>query len=268
MLAVREPSADVRAVTVVAGNVPIDLAVKNAIVTLDICGARDVPVHKGSAAPTTRPLETAQGVHGADGMGGATLPEPSRQASSEGAVDELVRIAVEERGEHSLVTLGPLTNIAKALERDPEFLTRFEHTYMMLGSPDCVGNVSALGEYNAWADPEATAAVLAAAGQKTMIGWNISRLYAVVTHDEQDRLRAMGPLGQFTVEINAAVDQYCRDTGLAGYDLPDPWPWPSRSTTPSSWKPPTSGWSWASTNPRVAAPSPIAASRHRNRIAG
>lgn len=222
VLAAREPTVDIRAVTVVAGNVPLDLAVLNAIVTLDLCGQTDVPVHAGHAGPRVRDLETAQVVHGEDGMGGAELPPPSRPADSHDAVDVLVRIAREEEGRHELVTLGPLTNIAAALDDDPDLLTRFDHTWMMAGAPDGVGNANALGEYNVWADPEAASLVLAAPGAKTMIGWNISRTQAVMTPPEQERLRSCGPLGAFASEINVAVDQYARDTGLPGYDLPDP----------------------------------------------
>ena len=222
VLAVREPSVDVRAVTVVAGNVPLDLAVRNAIVTLDLAGGADILVHAGRDRPLTRALDTAQFVHGADGMGGATLPAPSRGATSTDAVGALLDIAANEPGRHDLVTLGPLTNIAAALERDPEFLTRFGHTYLMAGSPDGVGNVDSLGEYNVWADPEAATAVFAASGAKTMIGWNISRTFAVMNDEEQAALAAVGPLGRFAIDINGDVEQYCLDTGLAGFDLPDP----------------------------------------------
>ncbi len=221
VLACREPAVDLRAVTVVAGNVPLDQAVRNAIVTLDLCGATDVPVHAGAAAPLRRPLETAQSVHGADGMGGAALPAPSRGPEGD-AIDALVGMAAGEPGRHTLVTLGPLTNIALALQVEPDLLTRFEHTYLMAGAPDGVGNANALGEYNVFADPEAATIVLDAPGPKTMIGWNISRTAAVLDPDEQARLRASGPLGRFADEINADVGAYCRATGLVGYDLPDP----------------------------------------------
>jgi purine nucleosidase len=222
ILAVREPSVDVRAVTVVAGNVPLDLAVRNAIVTLDLAGGPDIPIHAGRDRPLGRALDTAQFVHGADGMGGAALPEPSRAATAGDAVDVLVDIATNEAGRHDLVTLGPLTNIAAALERDPQFLTKFGHTYLMAGSPDGVGNVDSLGEYNVWADPDAATAVFAAEGAKTMIGWNISRTFAVLDHAEQVALAGVGALGRFAVDINGDVEQYCIDTGLAGFDLPDP----------------------------------------------
>lgn len=222
VLAVREPSVDVRAVTVVAGNVPLDLAVRNAIVTLDLAGGAEIPLHAGRDRPLARSLDTAQFVHGADGMGGADLPEPSRRVTSDDAVGALLDIAASEPGRHDLVTLGPLTNIAAALERDADFLTKFGHAYLMAGSPDGVGNVDALGEYNVWADPEAATVVFAAPGTKTMIGWNISRTFAVMSDDEQAELAAVGSLGRFAIDINGDVEQYCLDTGLAGFDLPDP----------------------------------------------
>jgi len=222
LLAVRDPDVAIRAVSVVAGNVPLDIGLRNAIATLDLCGGADIPVHAGAAEPTHRTLETAQVVHGHDGMAGVRLPQASRGPSDVSAFDALLDIATSEPGLHDLVTLGPLTNIAAALTADVDFLTRFKHTYLMAGSPDGVGNVNALGEYNVWADPEAAAVVFAAPGAKTMIGWNISRQYAVLTPDDQEQLRKVGPLGAFAVAINAVVDEFAREHGLAGFDLPDP----------------------------------------------
>lgn len=151
------------------------------------------------------------------------MPEPSRSATPGDAVDVLLELATASPGRHTLVTLGPMTNVARALERDADFLTRFDHTFMMAGSPDGIGNVNVAGEYNVWADPEAATIVLGAAGSKTMIGWNISRQFAVITPEENDALRAAGPLGRFTAEINADLERYGRDvSGLLGYDLADP----------------------------------------------
>lgn len=223
LLAVKDPLADVAAVTVVAGNVPLEMAVRNAIVTLDVVGGAEIPVYVGHDTPLERKLETAQFVHGADGMSEAPLPEPSREPDGEHAVDALLRLANDEPGKHTLVTIGPMTNIAYALRRDEALLTKFRHTYMMAGSPDGVGNVNTAGEYNVWADPEAATLVLAADGPKTMVGWNISRLFTVIHPAEHDRLLTMGPLGEFVGNINVAVDVFCREvSGLDGYDLPDP----------------------------------------------
>lgn len=214
---------DIAAITVVAGNVPLETAERNAIVTMDLCGAEQVPVHLGAAAPLSRPLETSEDTHGPDGMAGVALPKPSRSANPEDAVDVLLSLAAAEPGRHTLVTLGPLTNIAHALRRDPALLTKFAHTFFMAGSPDGVGNVNVAGEFNVWADPEAATIVFAADGSKTMVGWNISRRFAVITPDENAALVAAGPLGAWASAINVDVDRFCREvSGLDGYDLPDP----------------------------------------------
>jgi len=259
VLAVREPSVDVRAVTVVAGNVSLDLAVRNAIVTLDLAGGADIPLHAGRDRPLTRPLDTAQFVHGQDGMGGAPLPEPSRAATSTDAVGVLLDIAANEPGQHDLVTLGPLTNIAAALERDPELLTKFGHTYLMAGSPDGVGNVDALGEYNVWADPEAATVVFAAPGAKTMIGWNISRTFAVMTDAEQVALAAVGRSASSRSTSTATSSSTASIPASPASTSPTRSRWRLRSTTRSSPSRPTNGSSSASTVPPAAAPFPTVA---------
>jgi purine nucleosidase len=222
LLALTHPSVEVVGITVVAGNVGLERAVQNALITLEQAGQPDVAVHSGAAGPLLRALETAQFVHGEDGMGDIGLPPAVRTAvTSANAVDALLR-APSEFPDCSLVTLGPLTNIALALNEDPLLLTKYEQVVMMAGAPDGVGNVNLLGEFNVWADPEAARAVLRAPGNKTMVGWNISRLYAVMTPADQARLGTLGRLGQFVQTINVCVDEYARGNGLAGYDLPDP----------------------------------------------
>jgi purine nucleosidase len=226
MLALAEPGVTVDAITVVAGNVPLPLAVRNAIVTCDVMGRSDVPVHAGRHKPILRRLDTAQDVHGADGMGGATLPEPSRDVDAEHAVAALLRLA-SDGVRRTLVTLGPLSNLATALLLDPDFLGRWDHVWCMYGVADSVGNSSPSAEFNVWADPESARVVLEHAHDPerlTFVGWDVSRKYAVITPAEQDELIALGTArGDFVQQINVAVDRFCREiTGLPGYDLPDP----------------------------------------------
>lgn len=221
--ALRHPGTSVRAITVVVGNVPLTTGVRNALATLELADAREVPVHPGCATPLVRPLETAQHVHGADGMSGADLPDPCSEPRRRHGVEELLAIVRDEPGVHDLVTLGPLTNVATALQIDPLLLTRFRHTWMMLGASDGRGNVSPAGEFNAWADPEAAGVVVAAPGAKTMIGWDVSRTRAVMSADDDRRLREIGRLGAFASRINAQVLAFATEvSGVAGYDLPDP----------------------------------------------
>ncbi|NJP97626.1 nucleoside hydrolase [Nonomuraea sp. FMUSA5-5] len=224
LLAVKD--GDVRAVTTVAGNVPLETATRNALITLDLAGHAAVPVHPGCDRPLTRPPSTAQHVHGLDGMGDTGLPDPARGPADGHAVDVLLSLPRRHPGELTLVTLGPLTNLAAALLRDRELLTRFRHVYCMAGAADLHGNVTPTAEFNVWADPEAARVVLRAAtpGQVTWIGWDVSRRYAVMTPDDQRRLEALGtPLAAFAHRVNRTVADWARDvTGLPGYDLPDP----------------------------------------------
>jgi purine nucleosidase len=223
LMAVRNPGVMVRAITVVAGNVPVDLGTRNALITLEMAAVNDVPVFVGCQRPLTRTLETAQYYHGEDGMRGADLKEPVTRPEPMHAVEALLRIARNEPGRHCLVTMAPLTNVATALTIDPSLLTRFNDTYMMVGAPDAVGNVSATGEFNAWADPEAAQIVFGAPGRKTMVGWDVCRKYALITPADDARLRDLGTLGQFASDINRDVPEVA--TGLAaspGYGLWDP----------------------------------------------
>lgn len=223
ILAVRHPATTIRAITIAPGNVPIETGTRNALASLDVAGAPSIPVHVGRSRPLLHALETAQHVHGVDGMGGVPLPDTTRGVEEEGAVRALLRIAHDEPGAHELITLGPLTNIAAALLQDPYLLTRFRKTTMMLGAADCRGNVTPTAEFNAWADADAAHIVLSAPGAKTILGWDVSRRFAVFTDSDDVALRDAGPIGRFAVDINADVRKWGTEvTGIGGYDLPDP----------------------------------------------
>lgn len=226
MLALAEPGVTVEAITVVAGNVPLPQAVTNALVTCDVMERPDVPVFAGRPGPLMRSLDTAQEVHGSNGMGDIDLPAPSRAADAEHGVTALVRLANEAPGARTLVTLGPLSNLATALLLDPDVLGKWEHVWCMYGVADAAGNASPSAEYNVWADPEAARIVLdhAEPGQVTFVGWDVSRKYTVMGTDDQAALAALGTRrAAFVNDINASVNAFCEAiTGLPGYDLPDP----------------------------------------------
>jgi purine nucleosidase len=224
LMALRDPSVDVVAITVVAGNVPLERAVQNALFTVERVGRTDVPVHAGAAAPLARDLFTAEFVHGQDGMGDIGLPLTGRTPAAGHAVDVIVdTIRQHEPGAVTLVTLGPLTNVATAFRHDPTLAGQLADLVIMGGTADAVGNVSAVAEFNIYADPEAAAEVFASGARITMVGWDISRTYAVIDHDDAADLRALGPLGALSVDIQAKVDAFAtQETHLAGYDLPDP----------------------------------------------
>jgi purine nucleosidase len=223
VMALKHPDVQVEAITVVAGNVPLSQAVQNALYTVEQCDS-EVTVVAGAAKPLTRPLETAQNVHGQDGMGDIGLPLSGREPAPGHAVDVILETINRNPGEITLVSLGPLTNIALAVSRDPGIASKVARYVMMGGVGDGWGNVTPVSEYNLWCDPEAARIVFQSGMPIEMVGWDISYKYAVFGPKERERLLAVGtPLAKFCVDIQATLDEFVlTETKLEGFDLPDP----------------------------------------------
>lgn len=223
MMALRHPDIDIQAITVVAGNVPTKQGVQNALYTVELCGA-SVPVYAGLAKPLVVELHTAQETHGDDGMGDIGLDLSGRAPAEGHGVQVILDTVHANAGNIDLVTLGPLTNVAVALTLDPTLATQINHCYIMGGTSDNFGNVTAVAEYNIWADPESARIVFESGMQITMIGWDISRKYAVFEEDDVAAIKAFKtPLADFTVDIQGTVLQMVTsELGLSGFDFPDP----------------------------------------------
>jgi purine nucleosidase len=223
VMALASPDVQVEAITVVAGNVPVDQGVQNALYTVELMGAR-TPVYRGMAAPLLHPLQTAQDVHGQDGMGDIGLPLTGRIPAAGHAVDVLVEIINRYQGDVTLVTLGPLTNLAMTLLRDPSLAGKVSRCVIMGGTGQGYGNVTPVAEYNIWVDPEAARIVFESGLPITMVGWDISYTYATFNPEEAARLCAVGtPVAAFCVDIQRVLQQYALETTkLPGFDLPDP----------------------------------------------
>ena len=222
VMALRNPEIEVEAITVVAGNVPLEQGVQNALYTVEQCG-KDVPVYAGCAKPLLRPLETAQFVHGEDGMGEIGLPLSGRTPASGHAMDVIIDTIRQFAGEITLVTLGPLTNVALALARAPEIAGMVQRCVVMGGIGLGHGNVVPAAEYNIWVDPEAAKMVFESGLPITMVGWDVSQKYATFDDAEAERLRRLSPLGEFCVAIQTHLRKFGMEKlGLVGFDLPDP----------------------------------------------
>lgn len=223
VMALRDPGVVVEAVTVVAGNVPLRQALQNALYTVELCDSQ-VPVYAGLAAPIMRDLESAENVHGADGMGDIGLELVGRDPSPGRAVDVLVESFLAEPGAIDLVTIGPLTNVAAALLRAPEMAGAVKHCYVMGGTGAGPGNVTPLGEFNFWCDPEAARVVFRSGMPITMVGWDISVASATFDAGQAAQLRSIGaPFAEFAVDIQAVLNEFALvETHLPGFDLPDP----------------------------------------------
>jgi purine nucleosidase len=223
VMAMRYHDVQVEAITVVAGNVPVDQGVQNALYTVELC-QQSIPVHRGMAAPLTRPLQTGQSVHGQDGMGDIGLELAGRSPASSDAIRVLLDAIHRFAGELTLVTLGPLTNIAVALRQDPSIVQAVSECVIMGGTGRGHGNITPVGEYNFWADPEAAKIVFESGMPIKMVGWDVSRTYAVFNPEDTAALRGIGtPLAHFCVDIQKALEQFALTTTLLqGFDLPDP----------------------------------------------
>jgi purine nucleosidase len=223
VMALGHPGVRVEAITVVAGNVPVDQGVQNALYTLELLEER-VPVFRGAEAPLLAPLETSQFIHGEDGMGEIGLALHERQPHPGHAVDALLGTAERYPDEVELVTLGPLTNVAMALHRDPSFAGKVKQCVMMGGASDHLGNITPVAEFNVWVDPEAAKVVFSSGMPLKMVGLDVSRKHASFTPDEAAELRSVGtPLAEYCVDIQREVNaQGNDDSTIGGFELADP----------------------------------------------
>lgn len=222
IMALRSSHVRVEGITVVAGNVPLEQAVRNALYTVELCGA-DVPVYVGAAEPLERELETAEFFHGVDGLGDRGYPPPKRVAADRVGADALIE-AIQTNPGIVLVTLGPLTNVALALEREPAIAERVGRCVIMGGAACTVGNITPAAEFNLWVDPEATRIVFESGLPIEMVGWELCRGEANLTEDEMAYVKGFDTrLAHFAIDCNStALEANRRQTGDPGLGLPDP----------------------------------------------
>ncbi len=212
---------DLVAITSVAGNVGLNHTTRNALVALQLAGAEHVPVHQGAAGPLNgEVIEDASHVHGAAGLGGVTPPELTIAPASDDAVGALLDATAD--GDTVVVAVGPLTNLALALERDPTWVHRVPRLVIMGGSLDA-GNVTAAAEFNIWADPEAAARVFQAGFDLTMAGLNLTHQVRMGP-PETVRLRDAGsPTAIFAADaLDFYADYSRREYGIEKTAMHDP----------------------------------------------
>ncbi len=224
IMALREPAIQVEAITVVAGNLPLEKALKNALVSVEMADTYRPPIFPGMHKPLLRELFTSEFVHGDDGMGNMDLPEPSISAESEHAVDALVRFAQEAPGELELITLGPLTNIAMACLKAPGLMRNLKSITVMAGAGQGPGNITPVAEFNAYVDAEAMSIVLNSGAPLFLVGWDVCMGTTFVDDQDLAYLRGTGsPIATFCVRCNQSLQEHnLKQWGRHGFDLPDP----------------------------------------------
>ncbi|MBB3039841.1 purine nucleosidase [Hoyosella altamirensis] len=161
------PEADIRAIAATGGNVAARQVATNNLAWLELCGAPDIEVALGSDVPLTAPMQTSEETHGPQGVGYAELPEPTRTLSSRSAADVWVDLARKHAGQLVGVVTGPLTNLALALEQEPELPSMLKRLVVMGGAFNHPGNTTPVAEWNISVDPEAAKIVFDAFDEGT-----------------------------------------------------------------------------------------------------
>ena len=182
---------DLLGITTVGGNVPLELTARNARLMCDIAGKHDVPVYAGCAKPMSRALRTAEMIHGATGINGIDVFEPKTPLQSEHAVDYLIRILLAANDASvTLVPIGPLTNIAVAIEREPKILPKIEQIVLMGGAMREGGNRTPSAEFNILVDPDAADIVFKCGRPITQMGLDVTH-QVLSTVDRVERIKAL-----------------------------------------------------------------------------
>lgn len=222
-MALASPELEVVGLTTVFGNVDVELATGNALRLLEIAGRGDVPVAVGAAAPIASAFRgPIPHIHGTDGQGDTHLPPASGEACGQTATELLIE-ASRDDGELSLLALGPLTNLALALEQDPGLADRLREVVVMGGNALVPGNATPAAEANVWNDAEAADFVFGRIEALTMVGLD-------VTHEvswDGARLAELGRSAKATARHLAAVSAFYhaffqQNHGFDGILLHDP----------------------------------------------
>lgn len=187
--------------TVVWGNVDVDQGARNTSEVLRLAGHGDVPIAVGAAGPRNgRVAVFSPQVHGDDGLGGCADTAHEPRLAAGGAVELMLRLSYEHAGALEIVAVGPLTNLAAALDADPTLPERIRQVTIMGGAALAAGNVSDTAEANIWHDPEAAQAVFDAPWELTMVGLDVT-MTSLITDEHRARLAAGGAVGRFSSDI-------------------------------------------------------------------
>jgi inosine-uridine nucleoside N-ribohydrolase len=221
LLAMRSPELKIEAITPVAGNVPLDLTLPNALRMVEIAGRTDIPVAAGARAPLMRRLVTATYAHGENGLGGAVFPEPTTKPVAMPAAEIIRQIVRKYPGEVTLITIGPLTNIATALNADPD-LAGMVRALVMMGGSLSGGNITPAAEFNVYVDPEAARIVFQSGIPVTMVGLDVTRRTSLTDEHVRTLEAAQNPVSQAAAKIGRNAINHNRERGyLVGPNMHD-----------------------------------------------
>ncbi|KAL9228887.1 hypothetical protein vseg_004417 [Gypsophila vaccaria] len=224
-VALKSPEVDVIGLTTIFGNVYTTLATKNALHLLEVAGRSDIPVAEGSHVTITNctKLRIADFVHGADGLGNQNFPPPNGKAIGQSAAAFLVEQAEKYPGDITLVALGPLTNVALAIQLDPAFVKNIGKIVVLGGAFGVNGNVNPAAEANIFGDPDAADIVFTSGADILAIGINVTHQVIYTDADREKLAVSEGKLGQYLCKIFDVYYNYHYDAyNTRGVYLHDP----------------------------------------------
>lgn len=225
LLALASPEEiEVLGITAVAGNVPLALTQKNARIVCELAGRPDIPVFAGCDRPMQRKLVTAEYVHGKTGLDGPDLPDPTMELQDLHGVEFLIEtLRNEPSGSVTLCPIGPLTNIATALQAAPDIAGRIAEIVLMGGACFEVGNTTPAAEFNIYVDPHAAEIVFKSGIPITVMPLDVTHK-ALVTKARNDAFRDLGtPVGIAVAQMTEFFERFDKEKyGSAGAPLHDP----------------------------------------------
>jgi inosine-uridine nucleoside N-ribohydrolase len=221
MLALNSPELDVRAITVVPGNVTAQMGLENALRMVSLANRCDIPVAAGAQHPLFQKLITAEFFHGKNGLANVELPASKCKVDARFGPDLIIQLVHASPHEITLVPVGPLTNIALAVEKDPSIVPLVKEVILMGGSITG-GNVNASAEANIYNDPEAAQIVFQAGWPVTMVGLEVGDK-AMFTKKHLDQLGSThGPINDFIAAVLKYLVDLSAQFGEAGTPMYDP----------------------------------------------
>lgn len=224
LLALASPELDIVGITTVAGNVPLALTTRNARMICELAGRTGVTICAGADRPLIRTLVTAENVHGKTGIDGPVLPEPTMPIDPRHAVDFIIEMVMaREPGTLTLCPLGPLTNIALALTREPALASRLREIVLMGGGYFEGGNVTPSAEFNIYVDPQAAAIVFASGIPITVVPLDCSHK-ALTNRARVGAIRSIGtPVARAAADWLDFFERFDQEKyGTEGGPLHDP----------------------------------------------
>ena len=221
MLALNSPEFDVRALTVVPGNVTAAQGLENALRMVSLANRCDIAVAGGAQHPLFQKLITAEFWHGKNGLANVELPASKCKADARWAPDLIIEMVHVSPHEITLIPIGPLTNIALALQKDPSIASLVKQVVIMGGSISG-GNVNAAAEANIYNDPEAAQIVFHAGWPLTMVGLDVGDK-TLLTRGHIEALRKNpGPVSDFIYRVADFLITLSEKYGDPGTPMYDP----------------------------------------------